>query len=174
MSLRCLLRVNGAERRLLLVSGPNEPEEHLALKLAAYLLFWAEEPALEASFKNPALAGFDFLPDLLALDADGGIGLWVECGSTTLNKLTKLTRRVPRGRIVVLKESEREARRLREELRAELTREARIEVLAWPGESFREWAGALRESNEVYGESGEAGLNVVVNEHPFAIELKRL
>jgi len=174
MRIRCDLQINGEARKLILVPGINEPVEHRALKLAAYLLFWSQEPAVDISPKTPALADYDFLPDLMALDETGAIKLWVECGSTTMNKLTKLTRRLPQGRIVVLKETEREAQRLREELRAQLEREARVEIWAWPGRLFRDWVSALRENNGIYGESGGLLLNVVVNEQPFAAELKRL
>jgi uncharacterized protein YaeQ len=161
MKIRCNLNINGEERKLLIVPGLNEPVEHRALKLAAYLLFWSDQPALDFNLKNPALAGYDFLPDLMALDDAGAIKLWVECGSTTMNKLTKLTRRLPQGRIVVLKETARDALRLREDLRKELDREARVEI------------GALRDKTEVYGESGGLLINVVVNEQPLVAELER-
>ena len=173
MKIRCELSINGEERTLTLMPGLNEPLEHRALKLAAYLLFWAEEPALEVSLKNPALAGYDFLPDLMAQEADGAIKLWVECGSTTMNKLTKLTRRLPQGRIVVMKEDERDARRLREELRQSLDRESRVEILAWPGREFRGWVSALKERTAICGEAGGLLINVVVNEQPLVAELKR-
>ncbi len=175
MKLRCDLNVNGGNRRLLIVQGPSEPEEHLALKLAAFLLFWDKEPIIDASVKTPALAQFDFLPDVLCLDAGGDIVLWVECGSSTMNKLTKLTRRVPvgRGRIVVLKTTERDAERLRSDMNAQLDRPERIEVLAWPGSSFKDWVAAVAEKTEVYGEAAEGSLNVVVNEKPFAVDFAR-
>ena len=173
MKIRCDLTINGEERKLSLMPGLNESVEHRALKLAAYLLFWSEEPAVDVSLKNPALADYDFLPDLMAWDETGAIKLWVECGSTTMNKLTKLTRRLPRGRIVVIKETERDAQRLREDLRKELGREARVEIWAWPDGLFREWVSALQERTEIYGESGGLLINVVVNEHPLVAELKR-
>ena len=173
MRIRCDLQINGESRKLILVPGINEPLEHRALKLAAYLLFWPEEPAIDISPNTPALAGYDFLPDLMALDDTGAIKLWVECGSTTMNKLTKLTRRLPQGRIVVIKETEREAQDLRDELRAKLDREARVEILAWPGRRFRDWVSALRENTRVSGETGGLLLNVVVNDRPFSAELKR-
>lgn len=173
MRIRCDLQINGEARKLILVPGINEPVEHRALKLASYLLFWPEEPAVDISPKTPALADYDFLPDLLALNEAGAIKLWVECGSTTMNKLTKLTRRLPQGRIVVMKESERDAQRLREDLRRELDREARVEIWAWPGRLFQEWVAALRDKTAIYGECGGLLINVVVNEQPMVAELKR-
>ena len=173
MKIRCDLHVNTGARKLILVAGPNEPAGHLALKLAAYLLFWSEDPILGAGAKNPALAGFDFLPDLMSLDESGAVKLWVECGSTTLHKLLKLTRRLPNARIVVMKETERDARRLREDVEEQLDRPGRIEILAWPEGLFADWLACVGEKTEVYGEAGGLSLNVVINEQPFVAELRR-
>ncbi|MDD5656825.1 MAG: YaeQ family protein [Elusimicrobia bacterium] len=174
MKLRCDLHVNDANRKLILVSAPNESPAHMGLRLAAYLLFWDEEPVMEAGAKNPALADFEFLPDLMALDDSGTIKLWVECGTTTMHKLLKLTRRLSRARIVVMKQSERDALRLRQDLRAQLDREARVEILAWPAEAFRDWTESLLEKTEVFGEAGGLMLNLVINERPIVAELKPL
>lgn len=172
MKIRCDLHLNGSARKLLLVPGPNETGEHLALKLAAYLLFWDEQPIVEASSKHPALANQEFIPDLMALDDSGDIRLWVECGQVTMHKLGKLTRRIPQARLVVVKATEREAARLRQDLKDQLDRQEKVEVLSFPGTKFKEWLGTLREKTEVYGEGGGLMLNAVVNEHPIVAELK--
>lgn len=173
MKLRCDLHVNGGSRKLLIVPGASETGEHLALKLAGYLLFWDLEPQVELNAKHPALSDFEFMPDVLALEADGGIRLWVECGRVTMHKALKLTRRLPHARIVVLKETEAEAERLRRDLNEGLERSGRIEILAWPAGGFREWLGALGEKTEVYGEAGGLSLNVVVNNHPYHADLRK-
>lgn len=176
MKLRCDLAVNGGERRLLVCQGPSEPEEHLALRLAAFLLFWDLDPILDASTKTPALADYEFLPDLVALDEAGELKVWVECDTVTMNKLQKLTRRMPkhRGRIVVLKRNERDAARLREEVQDELDKPERVEILAFPGDTFKDWAAAVGEKTDVVGEARETSLNVVVNELPYSVELVKL
>lgn len=173
MKLRCECRVNGGERTLQLMAGPNEPGEHLALKLAACLLFWDREPILDASPKTPGLEHFDFSPDLIAKDAAGDVTLWVECGSTTMNKLDKLPKRLPRARIVVLKETIRDAERLRRELDA-AGMGRRIEILAWPDGAFRAWAERVGEKTEAYGEAGELSLNLVLNGHPVCLDLRKI
>lgn len=173
MRLRCELQINGGSRTLQLMAGPNEPEEHLALKLAACLLFWDRQPILDAGPKTPGLEHFDFSPDLIAKDAAGDVILWVECGSTTMNKLDKLPKRLPRARIVVLKETVREAERLRRELDAAGTGR-RIEILAWPDGAFREWTERVGQKAEIYGEAGELSLNLVLNEHPTCVDFRRL
>lgn len=173
MKLRCDLHVNGGTRKLLIVQGPNEPEEHLALKLAGCLLFWNFDPIIDAGVKIPALAQYEFLPDVLGLDEGGEIKLWVECGSTTMNKLGKLTRRLSRGRIVVLKTNTRDAERLRRDCQDQLDKPDRIEICSWPGKTFRDWAAAVGENTAIYGEASELSLNAVVNEIMFAVDLER-
>jgi hypothetical protein len=171
MKLRCDLHVNGDNRKLLLVPGPNEQASRLALKLAAYLLFWGYDPKVDASNKTPALGRFEFLPDLVGLDEAGEISLWVDCQTTTMNKLNKLTRRIPRGRIVVLKEDERGAARLRSGAAEQVDRPEKVEILAFPGARFQEWTSVVGEKTEVFGESTERLINVVVNGHPLALDI---
>lgn len=134
-------------------------------------MFWDLDPIVDASPKTPALASFEFMPDVLALDEAGETRLWVECGSVTMNKLLKLTRRLPQARVVVLKETQREAERLRRDIAEQLDRHEKVEILAWPGRQFQDWLATLCERTEVFGEAGGLMLNVVVNEHPVVAEL---
>jgi hypothetical protein len=176
MKIRCDLHLNGETRKLLLVPGPNESFDHLGLKLAAFLLFWKFGPIVDPSIKTPALASYEFLPDLIALDEGGTCVLWVECGTATMHKMTKLTRRLPHARIVVLKENERGALRLRadvnDEFKTQPDRSAKVEIWAWQGDAFKDWMRALTEKTEVYGESGELSINAVVNDHPVVADFK--
>jgi hypothetical protein len=118
------------------------------------------------------LAAFEFLPDLLGLDAAGETALWVECSTTTMHKLTKITRRAPRARIVVLKENERGAAQLRAELDASFDRPERIEVLAWPDGQFKAFCAAVAEKTEAFGEASGHMMNLVLNEAMFVVEFK--
>ncbi len=172
MKIRADLHVNGEHRKLYLVGGPNETDEHVAHRLAGCLLFWKDEPILDASPKLPALAAFDFMPDLLALDAAGDIKLWAELGPVTRNMLTKITRRAPRARVVIVKENERDAARLRRELDEQFDRAERVEILAWPGRSFRDWCAVVADKTEAYGEADGRMINAVVNETPVLVEFQ--
>jgi hypothetical protein len=175
MKIRAELSVNGSERKTLLVSGPSEPDDHLAHRLAAFILFWDYEPILDASVKTPALADYEFLPDLIGLDAGGEAVLWVECGSVTMNKLTKITRRLPRARLVVMKETERQAAELRRDLVAGFDRPEKVEILAWPEKSYKDWArvvAAKADKTEAFGEASGHLLNVVINEAMVVVEFK--
>lgn len=171
MKLRCDLHLNGGMRKLILVPSATETEEHLGLRLSAVLLFWAQEPVIDASLKHPSLAGQEFQPDLIAFDETGAVKLWVECGKTALHKLKKLTRRCPDARILVHKPSPQDAARFRKDLIDRLDRHEAVEILAWPEGRFKDWLGALRESNEAYGESDERSLNLVLNDHPVAVDM---
>lgn len=172
MKIRAELTFNGEDRRPYLVAGPNEPDEHVAHRLAAYILFWGFDPLLDASVKTPALAGYEFLPDLLGVDAGGEPTLWVECGSVTMHKLTKVTRRMPRARLVVIKETEREAARLRQDLAGQFDRPEKVEILAWPGTSYKDWLALIGARVEAFGESDGRMINGVVNETPVVIEFR--
>ena len=172
MKLRAELTFNGEERKPYLVSGPSEPDDHLQHRLAAYILFWDLNPTLDATTKTPALANFEFLPDLLAVDDAGDATLWVECGSVTMNKLTKVTRRMPRARIVVIKETERSASELRKQLDETFDRPERVEVLGWPGDSYKKWSATVGDTMEAFGESGGLTINAVVNGEMVVVDFK--
>lgn len=171
MAFRCDLHVNGGHRRLILAARPEETLDHLALKLSAYLLFWSDEPVVDPSAKHPALSDQEHRPDLLALDVQGGARLWIECGRVSLNKLDKVTRRFPRARLAVVRESVEEGRRLRRDLAEKRLRRA-PDILAWPRDAFRAWRDALDDLTEVFGESGPRSLNLTINRTPLAVDLE--
>ncbi|MFH1619126.1 MAG: YaeQ family protein [bacterium] len=172
MKIRCELHINGGTRRVLLAGKEEETAEHLALRLSACMLFWEYRPAVGVGPRDPALSGMEFLPDLMGTGEDGRISLWVECGNVTVNKLSKLSRRLREARIVVLKESREDGLRLRAAVRDQITKEGdRIEILCWPAQEFRRWAGVLEESNHAVGEAQGCSLNMVLNESAFAVQL---
>lgn len=172
MTLRCELNINGATRRILLVAKEEETLEHVALRLTAAVLFFDMEPALEAGPGHAAVEGTGFFPDLLVVDEAGGIKVWIECGNVANNKLAKVARRLRGGRLVVLKESPEDGRRLRAVVRKEgMKGGENIEIWAWPAEDFRKWTAAIKESTHVYGEASDRTLNLVMNDAPFSVQL---
>lgn len=173
MNIRADLNINSGERKPFFSMGPNEAEDHVAHRLAAYILFWDYEPILDASTKTPALNNFEFLPDLIAVDPAGEATLWVEVGSVTMNKLTKVTRRMPRARLVVLKETEREAELLRRTLDDQFDRPEKVEILAWPDKTYKQWLAAVKDRTEAFGEVSGNMMNLVLNEQMFVIDFKR-
>ncbi|MDD2805718.1 MAG: hypothetical protein PHV33_09195 [Elusimicrobiales bacterium] len=170
MTLRCELNINGGSRRVIIVGTDEETHEHLALRLAAAVLFFDGEP-VEPGPSDHALADIGFVPDLMVPDGIGGIKVWVECGNVALNKLTKVARRIKDGRLVILKEDEPAGRRQREVLKKEVRNADKVEVWAWPREEFKRWNEALLESNYIYGEASGQTLNLVINEAAFSVDL---
>jgi hypothetical protein len=171
MTVRGELNINGGCRRILLVAKEEETAEHVALRLAAAVLFFDMEPALEAGPTHPAVVDTGFYPDLLALDDGGGIKVWIECGNVATNKLTKVARRLRGGRLVVMRESPEDGHRMRALIKKEIPKGDKIEILAWPKDDFARWTCALRESSHIFGEASGRSLNLVLNEQPFAVQL---
>ena len=171
MKIRCDIHVNGQAAKLILVKKPEETVDHLALKLAAYLMFVDRAPVVEPSSEHPALGGFDMRPDLMALNAAGEVVLWVECGAVTRHKVGKVSRRFPAARFVILKATAREAERLRAQLREDLRRPSAVEIWTWPDGGFAAFRAALMEKTEVFGEAGEKIFNLTMNQNPLAQDL---
>lgn len=170
MKIRAELTVNGETRRPYLVGGTNETDDHVIHKLAAYILFWKDDPTPDATAKMPGLADYEFMPDLVAFDDGGRVKLWVEVDSVTMNQLTKVTRREPTARLFVLKKNPREAQLLRRELDARFDRPERVTVLAWPEGAYKEWAALIGEKVEGFGEADERSLNLVIGETMVVVD----
>ena len=149
----------------------EETSEHVALRLAAAILFFDREPALEVGPSHQAVMDIGFYPDLLVVNDAGGPEIWIECGTVAVNKLTKVARRLRTARLVVLKESPEEGMWFREVIKKEISKGEKIEIWAWPKEDFLKWAAALKESTHVYGEASGRSLNLVLNEVLFDVQL---
>lgn len=171
MQIRCSVQIDTDCRKVILASQENETPEHLALKLAAFVIFFNSNPLMDVSLKHPALAGQEFRPDLLALNESGEIKLWVECGTVTSHKLDKLTRRYRNGRIVVLKETLHEAETLRKTIeKHKIQGRDRVEIWAFPCQMFQEWFAAMGETADIVGESMERSFNLVMNAVPLEFD----
>jgi len=171
LKIRAYMQVNDQVRKLMLSAIENETAEHLGLKLAAFLLFWKEELVVDPSLKSTALSGQTFRPDLLGTNIEGSVGMWVECGNTSDHKLGKALRRWPDARIVILKENQRQALAQRDMLKAKVPKSDRIAVYYFPDGEFKNWMNCLSENAEVIGEANDAGLNLVVNENLFVVDM---
>lgn len=173
LKIRADLNVNHGSRKLVLTAVEPEKPQHLGLKLAAYLLFWDEELTVQPSLNHHALTGQPFRPDLLGTDITGSVGIWVECGNTSQNKIQKVLKRWSDARVVVLKERPAEAERFRKVLEDGVPKSGRVEILAWPEGGFKEWMRLLSEKTEIIGEAGGLTLNLVVNEEVCVADLKK-
>ncbi|MCR4820629.1 MAG: YaeQ family protein [Elusimicrobiales bacterium] len=174
MKIKADLNVNGNSRiSPLLVLKPEETIEHLALRFAALLIFFNENPVLDVRADDPMISNVSFMPDLLVSDPVDGILIWIECGNTASNKLIKVARRTKNCRFVILKSNVEEGIKTREILKKNIRGYERIEILAFPEGEFEKWTEAVTqtESPYVFGEASIKGLNLVLNQTPFDIQL---
>jgi uncharacterized protein YaeQ len=172
VTLRASIHLNGRSAALTLFPVLQETTEHLLLKIAAFLFFFEKNPTIETAATHIALQGQDYWPDLLAADLTGGVTLWVECGKTTLHKLSKVSRRFRDARVIVLTTHPRQGRQQAEEVAREGLRG--IEVWSFAEGEFQRWAAAAGEQNDIIGEASETSLNLVINSELYLTDLERI
>jgi hypothetical protein len=153
------------------VARPEEKLDHLAMKLAAFVMFFPLAPIVDPSPDHPSLAGLDLKPDLLSVNEGGDIRLWLECGEASINKLDKVSRRLGQARIVVITASIHKANQLRKTLEKDVRHGARIEIWTWQPGDFETWLKAMGEKVEIFGDAHEKSFNLVVNGVPYAVDL---
>jgi uncharacterized protein YaeQ len=151
----------------------QETDDHLVLKLAAFVFFHEQVPAVISSpQQSAALTGQDFAPDLMTVDDTNQVTLWIECGKTTLHKLDKVTKRFRGARIVMLLAHPHEAGQMAESLEDEGN--TRIELWSFKQGEFARWKSLVQEQNDIIGEATETSMNLVMNSEMFITELQRV
>lgn len=169
MTVRASLHLNNQSANLVLYPGLNETDDHLRLKLAAFILYFDSQPSVEMGATHVALCGQEFWPDLLAADFSGAVTLWVECGRTTRHKLSKVRKRFRDARLVVITPTLLEGRQQAKEARDEGL--ADVEVWSFPSRTFEEWRLLTKEKNDIIGESTSTSMNLVINDSMFVLDL---
>lgn len=173
MKIRSTLHVDGKALPLQLFPVLQETDDHLLLKLAAFVFFHAQEPFVVTSpQQHSALVGQDFAPDLMTADDSGQVRLWIQCGKTTLHKLGKITNRFRDTRIWMLMSQPNEAKQMAQSLEEEGN--DRIEVWTFQYGEFERWRKLVREQNDIIGEATETSMNLVINDEMFMTELQRV
>ncbi|MEW6777809.1 MAG: YaeQ family protein, partial [Bdellovibrionota bacterium] len=112
-------------KKVVLGRTEYETDEHVLLKLLAWLLFFHPRIVIEKKMEG------DFEPDLILEDYDGTVKLWIECGRVSVNKLDKLTRRYPDARLYVLLASERDIPMMVKNIEKKVERLSRIRLVAF-------------------------------------------
>ncbi len=175
MQIRCSVHLGQSAKKLVLVSQETETAEHMALKLAAFILFFDENPQVSISSKNPAISDQEFRPDLIALDEAGATKLWIECGNVATHKMDKLIRRNRNARIAVMKGTVREGNNLRDSFeKNDVPNSERVEIFAFPEGQIQEWVAAMSDAVEIYGEPSGHSFNLVANGVPFCFDFVRV
>lgn len=158
VSARHVIHLRSEERRrelpsrLMLVAGPEEDASGLVVRLLAYLLLYRDRLLVEPRLEELDLP---FRAGMVALDYEGRIALWVECGECPVAKLDRLAVKAPGGEIWAVKGSPAEAEQLLEQMRREGLRRGRYGVLGLEPEMVAEMAGMLQARNELLWYRGD-------------------
>ena len=152
MSVRYIFSLKSEEGRrplpskIIIGQEATETIDHVLLKLVAYLIFYRERLQIDA---REHMENLPFLPDLVQLDYELRVKLWIECGECSLPKLHKLAVKVPEAEIWIIKKSEQLAHDLLAAMQKEELRTNRYGILGLNSEMFEELRGLLKERNEI-------------------------
>lgn len=133
----------GVDTRLLLRKNSGESMQHVAMKLLSFGLFYHPQLDVERA------VGQHYKPDLTRSDDRGHIVQWIECGSTSIRKLDRVTRDNPYAVVKIVKPTGRAARLYRERARLELRRPERVEYLGFEAGFVDRLASRLSSRHDV-------------------------
>ena len=139
-------------KKIIVGQKENEGVKHVMLKFLAFVLFNRERIQIEPNI------GFDaipFEPDIVQLDYEMRIRLWVECGECSVAKLHKLAVKAPDAEIWVLKRSLPEAQNLYRAMEKEELRRNRYGLIGLDPAMFDEMCDLLGPRNELTWFTGE-------------------
>lgn len=157
MNARYVFNLASQERRralpskILLVQRDTETLTHLLLKLFGFVLFHRERVQLETRLDDHYLP---YTPDVVQLDYQGSIALWVECGECTLEKLDRLAVKAPYAEIWAVKSSFAAATRLLADMRHLGLRTDRYGVVGLDADMLEEIAGLTTARNDLHWHHG--------------------
>ena len=138
-------------------AGPSELPWHIALKLLGLLLFF--EPGLQVEQG----LGWHYKPDLLSLDAEGRVRLWIDCGNISVRKVDRVANKVgATGRFALLRRQRQDADLLLRSLEGRLRHPERVELLHFDDGFVDRFAGALGTTNEIEAERTDARLDLAL------------
>lgn len=132
MSARHVFNLKSADPRrplpskVLLVQAETETFTHILLKILGFLIFRRDRLQIEPRLDDAYLS---FRPDVVQLDYEGRITLWVECGECSIEKLDRLAVKAPYGEIWSVKKSPEEALELHRRMAREKLRTGRYGIL---------------------------------------------
>ena len=92
----------GVEERVFLVKKVGESLDHVLMKFLSFVLFYEPELEIERS------VGQHYKPDLVRVGPDGAVLQWIDCGSTSFEKLERIVRENSQAQIVIVKPYPRE------------------------------------------------------------------
>ena len=132
--------------KILLPRRETETLTHILLKLFGYLLFHRERVQIEPRLDDDYLP---FTPDVVQLDYEGRVALWVECGECALAKLDRLAVKAPYAEIWAVKRSGAEAEQLARAMVREKLRVGRYGIVGLDADMLAEVAELTQARNDV-------------------------
>jgi hypothetical protein len=114
----------------------HETEFHVYARALVFALYYKQYPTLKVGAK------FDgrFQPDLAAIDYDGTIIFWAECGNVSLNKIEKLFKKYRQAHYVFVKPKNDLAtfQRHLDKVAKDIVSLPLVDIVIYP-EHFHEW-----------------------------------
>lgn len=111
--------------RIVLDAAEGELPWHIALKFLGYLLYREWEPRVEEG------VGWHYKPDLVSVDAQGGIRLWIDCGNIAVRKIDRVAAKVGDAPFRILRRTRRDAEQLAASLKGEVRHPERVRIIAF-------------------------------------------
>jgi hypothetical protein len=94
------LTIRAGGRKVVLAKHARESERHVVLKALVFALYVPSYPNL--AVEQPI--GSRYKPDLVAMDPEGNVSFWAECGETSGKKIADLVRSLPGVHLVFAKQ----------------------------------------------------------------------
>lgn len=129
--------------KLVLHAAPSEVAWHIALKLLGYLLFMEYAPRIEEGI------GWHYKPDLVSLNDQGALRLWVDCGNIAVRKIERVAQKVgPDVPFIILRRTARDAQLLAQSL-GRMRYPGRVRLLAFENGMVDALAAHLDTTNHI-------------------------
>lgn len=150
--------------------APSEVEWHIALKLLGYVLFFDRKPRIEED------VDYHYRPDLFARDDTGQLNLWIDCGNIAIKKIDKVATKMGKsGEFYILRQTERDAKRLREGVTKGVKHADRVQIVAFNDGFVEKLATALDTTNAIEFKISGGDLTLKMsNKNPEFNETTRL
>ncbi len=132
-----------SDARLFLVKKSGESLEHVLMKLLSHLLFYHPDLEVEVS------ADQHYKPDLVRFDDRGEPVQWIECGTTKIDKLDRITRRNDRCTIQIVKPNPHVLRRYAREAEDRIRYPERVAYTSFREDYLDELAGLIERRHEL-------------------------
>lgn len=146
-------------KRIIMVKRVEESRRHVALKLMGYALYYEELLKVDMD------VGLGFKADLVSVDYDSTVTLWVDCGNAKIKKIEGLKTKLRQARIVLMKEDRYELERFKAQVDKKTEDNERVEYLAFDPHFIDQLGQNFQRNNEFTIYEIDTGLiGVIINQ----------